>query len=76
MNCLSFFLKIGVTLASFHISGYVEVFKVFSKIILSGRTTELSHKSNTCPDISSVPVALFGFRFRISESISSFCMAI
>ena len=57
-------------------SGYVDVFKIFSKIIWSGRTIELSHKSSICPDISSEPVALFGFRFRISESISAPCMAI
>ena len=38
--------------------------------------TELSHKSSICPDIRSAPVALFGFKFRINESISSQCMGI
>ena len=40
------FFEIGVTLANFHISGYVSVDKIFPKIILRGKTTESSHKSS------------------------------
>ena len=34
ISCLSPFLKMGVTLASLHMSGYIEVASMFLKIIL------------------------------------------
>ena len=64
------FLKIGITFASFHMSGYVEVTKMFWEIILRGRTTELSPKSSILPGIPSEPVALMEFKFWINEVIS------
>ena len=64
-------LKIGATLASFHISGYIELDKMFVKIIW-GRMTDSSHNSDIWPEIPSGPVALWGFILRISEIISSF----
>ena len=73
---MSPFLNIGVTLASFHISGYVAVDKIFPKIILRGKTTESSHKSSICPDIPSEPLALFGFNLQMSETISSLSIGI
>ena len=76
INCLSSFLQIGVTLVSFHLFGYVEVAKIFWKITLSGKTTELSHKSSIWPDIPTDPVGLLGFKCRINEIIPSLCMDI
>ena len=70
------FLNIGDTSASFHISGYVTVDKIFPKIILRGKTTESSHKSSICPDIPTEPLALFGFNLRMSETISSVSIGI
>ena len=45
---------------------YVGVAKMFWKLILRGKTSELSHKSNIWPDVSSEPVALLGFKLQIN----------
>ena len=63
-------------LASFHISGYVVVDKIFSKIIPRGKTTGSSHKSSICPDIPSEPLDLFGFNLQMSETIFSLSIGI
>ena len=43
VNWLSPLLKIGITLASFHVSGYLEVNSMFLKNILRGNITEQGH---------------------------------
>ena len=64
-----FILKIGATLASFHISEYIEVDKMFVKIIWRGRMTDSSHNSNIWPEIPSGPVALLGFILKLVKKI-------
>ena len=55
INCLSPFLNIGVTLASFHISEYMAVYKILLKIILRVKMTESSHERRICSAIPSEP---------------------
>ena len=66
----------GVTFASFQISGNMAVDKILLKIILRGNTTDSSHKRSMCGDIPSDPEALLGFNWRINEIISLFPIAI
>ena len=51
----------GVTFASFQVSGYMAVDKILLKIMLRGNTTDSSHNRSMCADIPSEPVALLGF---------------
>ena len=76
VDCLSLSLKIGITLASFHESGYKDVSRIFSKIILSGIPTEASQKISIWPNIPSEPEAFLEFKFLTNEIITSFLIDI
>ena len=61
----------GVTLASFHNSGYISVVKILVNINIEGKTMESSTRINILDEMPSSPFDFAGLRLRIWAIISS-----
>ena len=61
----------GITLASFHNSGYIPVVKILVKIKINGKTMDSSARSNILDEMPSGPFDFAGLRLWIWAIISS-----